>query len=202
MGNTGKPQSNVFNGQLITEAANSRMVLYKGNLVKLLIGKDAAGNAVVKVAKDGYSADTAADANLIFNSSQDVFKIVQSLTATIPSWTTTSAADGSSLLTIPHNQKFVPIIEAFAVGYIVNPSIQVIASSYVPLPIFISTGIVNAGYWFPETGASPAYHGVQILFAVDATNIYIQASSKAPASGSYTLADIPISYFLLQETAT
>jgi len=57
------------NGQLLGNDGTNNIGLF---------GFDSSGNMVVKVARPGFNADTATDSQLIFNSSQNTFKIAMS----------------------------------------------------------------------------------------------------------------------------
>ncbi|MFE7720093.1 hypothetical protein ACFU44_13750 [Nocardia rhizosphaerihabitans] len=61
------------------------MLVYDANGIPLIyIASDANGNPVLKVAPPGVDATTAPNSQLIFNSAQNVFKVIWSATATVP----------------------------------------------------------------------------------------------------------------------
>lgn len=93
----------------------------------LSIGKDSTGAYSVKIAKPGFNAYDAVNSNLVFNSSQNVFKIVQSGTVTLPG--TTAGTTGT--VAYNHNLGYYPIVlayMAFAGSYLTLPYINLITS--------------------------------------------------------------------------
>lgn len=170
-----------------------------GSNNRILLGKDSAGNYVSKVSKAGYDAFNATDANLIFNSNQNVFKIIRKVSGSIPAFNTDGTGNGSVTYTVAHGQSFQPIVNVFCQATLLNfGSGAFISSSYIPLPI--SPSGTGNGYWFPMSGGG-FYCKAEIAFAVDSTNIYIQASMTSAAATNTALA-IPVSIFVLQESAT
>lgn len=166
------------------------------------------GNQVNKgegfyVTKPGIDVTTAKnDSDFIFNSNQNVFKIIDKNTSySIPSFSIGLGQPNYSFITIPHGQTFEPIVDVYVKGYIVNPAISLIASSFVPLPIFGNTDNGLAGnYYFPNTATSPSYYFLSIVYSVDETNISIIATTAFNGTAD-TLKDIPITYYIRQETA-
>lgn len=67
-----------------------------GSNQRLLIGPDSTHADVIKISKPGYDASTAADANLIFNSGQNLFKILEVKTATVAALTQGAGSGGST----------------------------------------------------------------------------------------------------------
>lgn len=88
---------------------NNRIVSSNGNNINILIGPDANGNQVLKVAQPGYDADSAADENLIFNSSNNIFKIVSTGTVDLE-----ATSPGSDTATVTHGLNKQPLVIAFA----------------------------------------------------------------------------------------
>lgn len=156
------------------------------------------------VSKNGIDVTQATDSQLIFNTQQDVFKIVNKITTTIPSFAITfngSNTTGSTLLTIPHGLSFIPLVQVYVQGYLINFSpFRIIASSYIPLP-FVPAANVIAGYGF-NSASSTIYGGMSMFYAVDSQNIYIQAAVFESGNTADTMNAVPATIFLLQETAT
>ena len=159
---------------------------------------------VIKISKAGVDVTTATDDQLTFNSQQNIFKIVKKITGTIPQFNTTysgSVTSGGTLLTIPHGLSYTPIANVFIKADMVNiNTAAVIASSYVPLPIFPAHPQSLNTYVFPATDGSD-YAGFSVIFGVDATNIYIQVQRVITGNSPATILPIPVSVFLLQESA-
>lgn len=130
------------------------------------------------VAKPGIDVTSATDpANFIFNSNQDVFKIVLSGETSIT--TTDGSVSGSQTrVTVPHNLGFTPIPLAF-----IN-----IGNNISPLPTWTILGY--------DTTFQRLDFGTWIQATTDKTNLYIDGYSATSVSLSH-----PIKYYLLQETA-
>jgi len=81
-------------------------------------GQFADGSIALKVAKTGYNVSVATDDQLIFNSNQNIFKIIQTGTFTFPltsisNNTTLSVVDATSngnYFTLNYNLSFTPIV--------------------------------------------------------------------------------------------
>lgn len=161
-----------LNGKLNFEQSKNRIVGRDAdNLIRLLILADGA-NFVMKVAKEGFDATNASDDELIFNSDQNVLKVVDSGSAVV-------AAGGAGTIrttTIDHDLGFVPAVIAY----------QNDGTSYFQLPytaINITGGTVN----------------VHMSYVVTATQItfYVHNSSVSPGTSALT-----VKYYLLQESAS
>ena len=149
------------------------------------------GSTALKVAKAGIEVSTAPDAQLIFNSNQDVFKIVKTGTLFLPhcSYTQTGTnqwLSGFNSSQVAHNLGFTPII------------IAVTATSY--------------GQYFPipyTSGGVGSFNNVSwesVSVSTDGTNVYAQVDAtgfSGTLAGTFTFSsnDYTIKYYLLQETA-
>lgn len=137
-------------------------------------------NPEFKISKPGKDVLTAANNNLIFNSNQNVFKIVGTgmTSLTIPSVSASATFDVS----VPHNLGFAPIPFVF----ISDPS-----GFYSQLPY--------AG------GLSPngLYVGFNVLFqaVTTASNITINAYTGKNAGNPAISGTFNFTYYLLQESA-
>ena len=180
------------------KTANGQILGNNGTNNVGLFGFDDTGTMVVKVAKPGYDANSATNDQLVFNSSQNVFKIVDKLTTTIPSFSLAAGAGNRfKIITIPHLQSSTPLVEIYVQSYLVNFSVGgFISSTYTPLPV-VYDGSPNT-YVFPAADMSS--YPLTIRYAVDSTNIYIQASYASTAAT--TVNDIPVTYFIKQESAS
>lgn len=109
------------------------------------------------------------------------------------------ASPSYQLVTIAHNQPFIPIVDIYVSGYLINfNTLSPVSSAYTPLPIFEHNSI--ASYVFPVDGDPSTLYALSILFAVDATNIYVEAYHDTPVS--VTLAAIPILYYIKLDSPT
>lgn len=158
--------------------------LSDGSNDRLLIGKDSTGSYVVKVSKAGFNAFDTADANLVFNSGQNVFKIVSSGTLTIPGFTVTSGGAGvyaqnSSAISTAHGLGIIPMVTA-----VLN-----ISPNFYPLPYVSAT---------PGGGATALW--LQIYCWSDSTTLHFGQSAMSVGL-TVAIPAAPIKYYLLQETA-
>lgn len=109
------------------------------------------GKPILKVAKEGYDATTATNDQLIFNSDQNVFKIVTNSTTSL-----TTSTGGATDRVVAHNLGYVPVMLA----YMEFPGV---AGSRVNLP-------------YIETGPS----GIEIVGSVDSTNVTFECRVADP----------------------
>lgn len=141
---------------------NTRILAVDSDDVPVVsFGQQEDGSLGLRVAKPGVDVTTNSDlSQLIFNSSQNTFKIVYTSSVTaIP-----SSGSATSTVTIPHGLSFVPTIVAFAT----------ISGIYAPVP---SIGVNTT------TGAVTA----MVNATVDATNVYLIATypgSTVPSGNS------------------
>jgi hypothetical protein len=188
---TGASGTNAF-----TQTKNGRLLVNDGTTNRIVVGAQSDGTFGMKVSQPGNDVLTAPNSNMVFNSSQDVFKIVAKGTTTIPAFAVGSAQLNYSYVQIPHGLSFTPIVQAFASGYWVKGATGVQSSTYIPLPTFIPGQGALGAYFFQTSGG---YRAADIIFAVDSTNISFQAATDSSLSVDTMLA-IPITYFILQET--
>jgi hypothetical protein len=106
---------------------------------------DISSRPVLRISKDGEDAMTGENSDLIFNSDQNVFKIVAIGNTSIDA---TNASAGVPIInTIPHGFAFIPIPMAFAF----------VSGAYFPLPT--TFGPPSTGSW--------------MTLKVDSTNLYV-----------------------------
>lgn len=172
---------------------DDQIIVHDGTANKALFGRDGLGNYVFKVAKDGFNVLTAADNELIFNSEQDIFKIVSTTTAVIPS-STTSSTNSSSSVTVNHNLNFTPICWAFAV----DPAL----GSLTALPMAPDIRMLQRNTASPNNGFTVEFMSwVRVI--TDSTTVTFYADfANLNYPSSYTFNALTIKYYLLQETAT
>jgi hypothetical protein len=149
---------------------------------RVLLGRGANGFYGLKVSKEGFDVFTAADDELVFNSNQNVFKVVGQGTVEV-----TSSGVAATNYTIAHNLGFSPTVVAFLnsvdIGGLAN-------NIDIPLPTWLDIS-VNGDL------AGNVVFGAWIDHAVDDTNYYIKIyNGTGVATDTY-----PVKYYLLQETA-
>lgn len=156
---------------------------------------------VLRVAKDGYDAQTAPDNQLIFNSEQNVFKIVDSGTLTIPAYSIviSNVAGGyygqSTLVTVPHGLGYRPAIIAFVESdnYVGSDGLNSFTPiSRVGMPFFAGSpggfGVISNQIWVENDN----------IIARGSYQVYVGGSGYG---GTQTIDAVTVRYYLLQETA-
>ena len=147
---------------------------------RVLLGKGADGFYGLKVSPAGVDVYTATDAQLIFNSNQNVFKIVTSGSATV-----TTSSYGQFQTVIPHGLTITPAV----VGYVRFAGAP--ANSYAILP--------HTVFLVPSSGVPTSLSAIATAtVTVDATNI---TCSVIQVAGGTTDGDWTFKYYILQETA-
>lgn len=139
---------------------------------RVLLGKGKNDFYGMKVSQVGTDVYDGADEDMVFNSDNNLFKIVTTGTYTLTG-TYDGAVEHYNVFTIPHGLAFTPVVIAFYDGT-------------RPLPFF-------------EVGAGLSVE-IQAMWeiSVDETNIYILHTIPTGTSGDYFNT---IKYYLLQETA-
>lgn len=152
-----------------------------------------APNSVIKISRPNINVSTASDSQLIFNSNQNIFKIVGSVSFNEVTYTTVTATAGQVALDVaqfskPHGLGFAPAI----VGYIPDSS-----GNYFELP--------RTSWAF--AGDNIGYSQVISQVYANSTNIVWQISTFLSAIGSASSlsanVDVgPVKVYFLQETAS
>lgn len=154
-----------------TQTKDGRILVNDGTTNRVLVGALPDGTFGMKVSQAAYDVTAATDSQLIFNSSQNMFKIVATGTATIPTSGTSTAS-----VSVAHGLSYIP---AFVAYVFISAT-----TSYNTIPLVninTSTGVILSEY----IGWS------------DATNINFQVIVPGGTVPSTT----PVKYYLLQETA-
>lgn len=160
---------------------DDQIIVHDGTSNKALLGRDDSGNYVVKVAKDGADVLTATGDDLIFNSDNNLFKIITTGVIPISHVHTVNSAKTTS---IGHGQTGRPTVICFATN-LVAPGIASSAPSY-QMPV-----------------TAPGVSGGNLVIAmllqayVDDTNLNIYTWSN-PA----TTITADVRYYIIQETAS
>lgn len=161
------------------------LIVSDGSNNRVLLGKRSDGSYGLFVSPAGTDVDTATNAQLVFNSGQDIFKIVSKITGAISGTNNSGSglwATGEN--THAHGQSFTPAILPIATGTGLFLSGR---RRTMPTPVNF-----NSALGFPWQEWVEAY--------VDATNVYVRyytagSTDSSGRSVSYTV-------YVLQETAT
>lgn len=157
---------------------------------------DVAENPVLKIAKPGYDAKTGADADMIFNSQQNTFKIVDTGTIVIPSLTVAAGTvSGIASTVIEHNLGTTPICMGFMVDSYTGSRTQ--------LPSFyLYQGFQTVTTISPATAKlMPLNEWVNIKTTSTTIGFYNNFTNTDHPNFSYISSAITIKYYLLQETS-
>ena len=176
----------ITQGQLDDQAFGLRVLDTSGvNIAQF--GRFPDGSTALKIAKSGYDVTSALNDQLIFNSSQNIFKIVSSGTAITTNATATAAAanfaSGSTTVTIAHGLSFIPTVIAFIQDTDYTPN------RFRSLP------------WTTYANVSGTVcNWITYSVDADASNIYLLSSCVA-TGGTANTGNKTIKFFLLQESA-
>jgi len=150
---------------------------------RVLLGKGADGFYGLKVSPEGTDVYSATDDELIFNSSQDVFKIVQ--TGSFNFSDTASGNNYTNTYTVAHSLGFPPLV--FASG---NISFNGSSSRLAILP------------WI-QLGSTSAATGVDIVSAmVSSSSFDNQIDFRIDIGANAQTLSGTIKYYILQESAS
>lgn len=185
-------------GNVRLDEGAGRLVAFDGQNNVGLFGFDSAGRVVVKVAKPGFDAASAEDDELIFNSQQNVLKVIDTDTLTLPGFNLGSNDFRAGTRKVAHGQSEIPIIKAYGrvnetipdEGDQTTTTASANVYAYVPLP-YNPLNVL-----FPDSVT--AY---RITVMVDETYIYFSYLYYTNALGGYNFPDVPIRYYILQESA-
>lgn len=174
-----------------SDPSGQRLVVNDNTTNRVAFGRIGTGvnDWGMKVSKPGFSVDTATADQLIFNSTQDTFKIVSTGTSSITAPSVTGATvgvfTGGNTITIPHGLSITPAFLAYATFNNVE---------YYPIGSAIaSASDLHGNYGYSSFG-----------FTVDATNIYIAIRTTLWIMNAFSLTvpggTVPVKYYLMQET--
>lgn len=131
----------------------------------------------------------------------DLVKVVASGTSSIGSFTIGSTGNNAKLLSVPHGQSYAPLVDVYISAQLVNPSVGLVAVSYVPLPIFATNGGDLGSYFFQTTGGSS--YALNVTYGVDSTNIYVLMTYTGSAiTGSVTINPVPVAYYIRESAVS
>lgn len=167
---------NQLNNTIRDLQAKERVQVFKDDegVRRVLLGKSSNSFYGLKVSKPDIDVFSATDEQLVFNSEQNVFKIVDKGTIEI-----TLDADTATAVEIAHGLSYTPIVLAFFTS----------DTQYYPLPAIMASTINTTSNMIEIQTWLDAY--------TDSTNLIIkgQNANATPAG------PLSVTYYLLQETA-
>lgn len=172
---------------MFADNSQQHIVVAPGGTPQVVMGNQATFGEGFYVAKTGVNALTNTDpSQWIFNSNQDVFKIIKTGNIIIPGYTTSSTAgvfttNFSDSTPINHGLTYQPAFLAY---------LLVGSTSYYSIPFTNSSG---SGATF-----------IQLSITLTVTSSVVQAHSQETVYGNTfdTNSDITVKYYLLQESAS
>lgn len=168
---------------LFADSGNNYFGVSKNTVQQVLMGLQPTFGEGFYVTKDGIDASQTTNASdFIFNSNQNVFKIVQSKLVSV-----TFSSSTVSTISFAHNLDFTPILQAYLVNV---ATADPITNANIQLPNFInaSIGTVTAGV---------VTFGSYLYCAADSVHFHFQLLNATGVSpGTFN-----IRYYLLQESS-
>lgn len=160
---------------IVSDSGNSRIRVSDDTTNRVIMGNIGVDLWGLKVSKPGKDVLTAVDADLIFNSQNNAFKIISSDTLSI----TAPGSVNTATVTIVHNLGFVPAFLAYLL----------FGGVYYQLPFtaYSDYSGVAANSWIPTFWMNGT---------ADSTNFKVTVGSNGFTGGVYS-----VKYYLLQETA-
>lgn len=184
---------NQLNGGNITQNEQN-LIVFDNTTNRVLIGYQTVLQTWgMFVSQPGVDVTQATASQLIFNSNQDVFKVVASGTLTIPSpGAQTSFADGVSVASIAHGLGYVPAFLYFPIA----------PGNVYFNGVLIGNGLYLSGNnsWSDNTGVgAQAQNFYDIGGAVNSTTLFLY-NTWSTGDGNSTPLAVQVKYYLLQES--
>lgn len=162
----------------VIDSQDRTKIIKNGSTPTLLLGYQKNGfngkDYGLKISKPGVDVTTATNDQLIFNSSQNVFKVRQSGTYNFV------VPDGSggyiAHYTIPHGLSYVPAVLGYALVLVDD---DLIGDFWYPLPF--------------------TFNGFEWSIIADDTNVYLRLVIPAPGPGT-SYPDQQFRYYILEES--
>lgn len=150
--------------KVYSDGGNQQIIVEDTNEPRVMMGNHATFGEGFFVSKDGTNVKTNTNpANLIFNSSQNVFKIVSSGTVTLPA----IAAGNLTSISVTHNLGYTPAFLAFQSSgstYFQLPFASVTAAGAIAVAIYALTDITTITFSLQATTASTGGGPVTIKY--------------------------------------
>jgi hypothetical protein len=185
-GNSDLNTNTLITNQLINDVnSKERTQIFKDDsgTRRVLSGKGNDGFYGVKVSPDGVDVFTAPDDQLIFNSNNNVFKIVSSDSFTVEG---TSMGSGTTVTTtVAHN-----------LGY--TPAVNIYVNAAAVAALQGGSGLTGLPLTYVAVPNTPMF---TIQYRIDNDNLYIDFINHLGGTTNLTGYTWTFKYYLLQETA-
>lgn len=184
----GKSSIDTNNGVVSINQNDDNFLFYDGNVYRMLVGLDDDGEPIIKISEEGVSVLDADDDQLIFNSNNNLFKIIDTNTdsVTVPN---PMSAGQIVTKTIPHNLGFVPSFIVY--GNIPTGGGYVGAGQLTNLPAHL----------YGSIGSSFGQIVAVMQARADETNLYVDVINPGALSVPNLGTPWTFKYYILQETA-
>lgn len=176
----------VINGKLPNDLGYGFQLSDSNGVPRIIAYIDANNNPIFKVSESGQDVTTATNDDLIFNSSQNVFKIVEANTQTLIPPTASWAAGNTATVTVPHGLGYEPV---FLVYVDWPTSVSFSDPGLSQTPSFAFTG-------------TDAQRPIIASARVDSTNLYLELTNQTGLTANLGELTWTYKYYILQETAT
>jgi len=169
------------------QTKDAAIIVNDGSFNLARFGYQDDGSIALKIAQSGVSVDTAGDDELVFNSNQNVLKVVKSGTVSMSSSSVSSGNDSTRNVTVTHSLGFAPMV--IAIAKYSSTYFEWNGSNLWSYAIGAGSGVTFYGIEFFTKTISTS--------AVTFTSLYLNGAGGGPVTTqAYT-----IKYYLLQETA-
>jgi hypothetical protein len=184
---SGANGKSLIQGKLPGDLGHGQVLYDPSGKAAIYMAIDSTGKPVLKVAKDGKDATTDADADMVFNSAQNVLKVVGSGTVTTPAFAVNgtagqwNASNPSQPTIVEHKLGFTPAVIAYT---------DFGAGQYGLMPATLTQIVSATAITFEFLSAT-----------ADSNFLYITDLVRSNGAVSTTAGNKAVKYYLLQETA-
>lgn len=185
--NNNQARQDALNGRLTLDQARNRIMGRQADgLARLLLLADGT-DFYLKISEDSKDVLTASDDEMIFNSQNNLFKIIDSGTASVSLPSVSHGSSGSGSDNIPHTLGYEPLVLAWSVTTVGDTQLRPFPSPIVNMKS-VNTTAVTIGYLRDE---QMSVTDTDITFDITVAN---STGFAEPAT------TVEILYFMLTQT--
>ena len=174
----GQDSNAIIQGRLPNDLGYGQILYDNDGNAAIYMAIDADGNPIFKVAKEGFDATTASDGDLVFNSSRNMFKIIDSGTANVE---IPGSPNGTYSISVPYPANTVPAGSVPAVvAYAFDPS----TSLWYSVP------------WTNIILGSPNEPNISFYVTVNSTNVTFNVTTDS----GFITSPVTFKYFIMAES--